>query len=92
MLVVILVYRGFMTLGRGRLMRCGHAMRHSELETTVRAPAMIFKGCLFFFFIVDSLFGLVVVVTIFGIVASFCQFWMTVLTKNGDFVCKKTKT
>lgn len=50
MLVVILVYRGFMTLGRGRLMRCGHAMRHSELETTVRAPAMIFKGCLFFFF------------------------------------------
>lgn len=27
---------------------CGHAMRHSELETTVRAPAIKVKGCHFF--------------------------------------------
>jgi len=67
-------------------MRCGHAMRLSELETTVRAPAMKVKGC----HLVVS-FGLGVEVTVFGIVASCCQFWTTVLTKNGDFfVCKKT--
>lgn len=65
-------------------MRCGHAMRHSELETTVRAPAMKVKGCHFW-----SPLGLGVEVTIFGIVASFCQFWTTVLTKNGDFFCVK---
>lgn len=41
MLVVILSDRvEVMSLGGGRSMRCGHAMRHSELETTVRAPAM----------------------------------------------------
>lgn len=38
-----------MSLGGERSMRCGHAMRHSELETTVRAPAMKVKGCHFFF-------------------------------------------
>lgn len=66
---------------------CGHAMRHSELETTVRAPAMKVKGC---HFLVVSLLGLGVEVTIFaGIVVSFCQFWTTVLTKNGDFLCEK---
>lgn len=36
-----------MSLGGERSMRCGHAMRHSELETTVRAPAMKVKGCHF---------------------------------------------
>ncbi len=75
-----------MSLGGGRSMRCGHAMRHSELETTVRAPAMKVKGC---HFLVVSLLGLGVEVTIFGIVVSFCQFWTTVLTKNGDFLCEK---
>lgn len=29
-----------MSLDGERSMKCGHAMRHSELETTVRAPAM----------------------------------------------------
>lgn len=67
-------------------MRCGHAMRHSELETTVRAPAMKVKGC---HYLVVFHLGLGVEVTIFGIVVSFCQFWTTVLTKNGDFLCEK---
>lgn len=39
-----------------------------------------------------SLLGLGVEVTIFGIVVSFCQFWTTVLTKNGDFLCGKKKS
>lgn len=30
--------------GGERSMRCGHAMRHSEFETTVRAPAIKVKG------------------------------------------------
>lgn len=34
-----------MSWGGERLMRCGHAMRHSELEPTVRAPAIKVKGC-----------------------------------------------
>lgn len=77
-----------MTLGGDRSMRCGHAMRHCVLETTVRAPAMKVRGC---HFLIVSLLGPVVEVTIFGIVASFCQFWTTVLTKNGDFLCEKNK-
>lgn len=79
-----------MSLDGERSMKCGHAMRHSELETTVRAPAM--KGWGLPLFLVASLLGLGVEVTIFGIVVSFCQFWTTVLTKNGDFfVWKKIK-
>lgn len=71
-----------------RRMRCGHAMRHCEFETTVRAPAMKVKGCHFWF----SLLGLGVEVPLFaGIVVSFCQFWTTVLTKNGDFLCEQKK-
>lgn len=46
-----------MSLGGERSMRCGHAMRHSELETTVRAPAMKVKGCHFFFFFFFSRFS-----------------------------------
>lgn len=84
----------YMSLVDDGSMGCGHAMRHSELETTVRAPAIIkVKGCLvllpfsffFFLFLVASLLGLGVEVTSREIVVSFCQFLTTVLTKNGDF-------
>lgn len=75
-----------------RSMGCGHAMRHGELETTVRAPAINVKGCHFsFFFLFFVFLGLGIKVTIFGIVVSFCQFLTTVLTKNGDFLCEKKK-
>lgn len=77
-----------MSLNGKKSMRCGHAMRHCEFETTVRAPAINVEGC---HFVVVSLLGLGVEVTIFGIVVSFCQFWTTVLTKNGDLQCGKTK-
>lgn len=90
-----------MSLVDDRSMRCGHAMRHSELEITVRAPAIIIvKGCLvllplfffLFFFLMASLLGLGVEVTSLEIVVSFCQFLTTVLTKNGDFLCGKKKS